>query len=85
MNKHISCERGISFTGNNRIEFIYDATGAKLRKTTYANNTLQETRDYVNGVEYKGGAVDRFAHTEGSVVRQADGKHSYTSTVSKTI
>ena len=71
----------ISFTGNNRIEFIYDATGAKLRKTTYANNTLQETRDYVNGVEYKNGVVDRFAHTEGAVVRQADGttfSHEYT-------
>ena len=65
----------ISFTGNNRIEFIYDATGAKLRKTIFANNVLQaqDTRDYVNGVEYKGGVVDRFAHTEGAVVRQADG------------
>ena len=27
----------------------------------------------MNGVEYKNGAVDRFAHTEGAVVRQADG------------
>ncbi len=61
----------ITFTGNNRIEFIYDATGAKLRKTTYANNVLQEKRDYVNGVEYKGGVLDRFAHTEGAVVNQA--------------
>ena len=50
-----------------------DATGAKLRKTTYANNILQETRDYVNGVEYKNGIVDRFSHTEGAVVRQSDG------------
>ncbi len=69
----------ISFTGNNRIEFIYDAMGAKLRKTTYANNTLQETRDYVNGVEYKNGAVDRFAHTEGAVVWQTNTfQHEYT-------
>jgi RHS repeat-associated protein len=42
---------------------------------------LQEQRDYVNGIEYKGGVLDRFAHTEGAVVRQADAVtflHEYT-------
>jgi RHS repeat-associated protein len=52
-----------------RIEFIYDATGAKLRKTVFENNAAIETRDYINGKEYKGGVLDRFAHTEGAVVR----------------
>jgi RHS repeat-associated protein len=52
-----------------RIEFIYDATGAKLRKTVFENNAAIETRDYINGKEYKGGALERIAHTEGAVVR----------------
>jgi hypothetical protein len=51
-----------------RIEFIYDATGAKLRKTTYLNNVVQEKRDYINGVECKNDLLDRIAHTEGAVV-----------------
>jgi RHS repeat-associated protein len=64
-----------------RIEFIYDATGAKLRKTVFENNAAIETRDYINGKEYKGGVLDRFANTEGAVVRQADAVtflHEYT-------
>jgi hypothetical protein len=64
-----------------RIEFIYDATGTKLRKTVYTNNVITEKRDYVNGIEYKGDVLDRFAHTEGAVVRQADAVtflHEYT-------
>jgi RHS repeat-associated protein len=52
-----------------RIEFIYDATGAKLRKTVFENNAAIETRDYINGKEYKGGVLERIAHTEGAVVR----------------
>jgi RHS repeat-associated protein len=62
-----------------RIEFTYDATGAKLRKTVYTNNVITEKRDYVNGIEYKGGVLDRFAHTEGAVVRNENGvfEHQY--------
>ena len=65
---------------NGSIEFIYDASGAKLRKTTKnVNGTVLETRDYVNGVEYKNGTLDRVAHTEGGVVKQSDGSfmHEY--------
>ncbi len=57
------------------IEFVYDATGAKLRKIvtqTCLNPaapcapTLSTTYDYVNGVEYKNGNLERVAHSEGS-------------------
>ena len=78
---HLNLPLVISFIGNNRIEFIYDATGTKLRKTTYANNAFQDQRDYINGIEYKGntGVLDRFAHTEGAVVRNENGvfEHQY--------
>jgi RHS repeat-associated protein len=40
---------------------------------------LQEQRDYVNGIEYKGGVLERIAHTEGAVVRNENGvfEHQY--------
>jgi RHS repeat-associated protein len=63
-----------------RIEFIYDATGVKLRKTIFVNSVATDTTSYINGIEYKGKALDRFPHTEGAVVRQTDGTflHEYT-------
>jgi hypothetical protein len=74
----------MTFTNNasaqpRRIEFIYDATGVKLRKTVFVNNAETDRRDYINGIEYKGGTLDRFPHTEGSVVRNENGvfEHEY--------
>jgi RHS repeat-associated protein len=83
---HLNLPQVITFTNNasaqpRRIEFIYDATGVKLRKTIFVNNIATDTTSYVNGIEYKGLALSRFAHTEGAVVRQADGitfLHEYT-------
>jgi RHS repeat-associated protein len=83
---HLNLPLVMTFTNNasaqpRRIEFIYDATGVKLRKTVFVNNVATDTRDYVNGIEYKGGALDRFANTEGSVVRQADNSFQYEYTI----
>jgi RHS repeat-associated protein len=83
---HLNLPQVITFTNNasaqpRRIEFIYDATGVKLRKTIFVNNIATDTTSYINGIEYKGLALSRFAHTEGAVVRQADGTtflHEYT-------
>jgi hypothetical protein len=71
-----------------KIEFVYDATGAKLKKivTEIRENVpineriLVTTYDYINGAEYKTGVLQRFAHTEGSVALQASGAyiHEYT-------
>ena len=63
------------------IEFVYDATGAKLRKIvtqTCLNPaapcapTLSTTYDYVNGVEYKNGNLERVAHSEGSISKNVN-------------
>jgi RHS repeat-associated protein len=63
------------------IQFIYDASGTKLRKIASQYNrgtvTYQVITDYVSGVEYKGGVLQRFAHTEGSVVRNAVAGYDY--------
>jgi RHS repeat-associated protein len=81
---HLNLPLVITFTNDasnqpRRIEFIYDATGAKLRKTTYLNNVVQEKRDYVNGVECKNDVLDRIPHTEGAVVRNENDvfEHQY--------
>ena len=63
---------------NGSIEFIYDATGAKLRKTVKdVNGNVLDTRDYVNGVEYNNGTLSRIAHTEGSVARNEFGAYEH--------
>lgn len=83
---HLNLPQVITFTNNTsaqprRIEFIYDATGVKLRKTVFVNNVAIDTTHYVNGIEYKGAVLNRFPHSEGAVVRQgttATFLHEYT-------
>jgi RHS repeat-associated protein len=60
------------------IEFVYDATGTKLRKTVKnKNDSVKETWDYVNGVEYKNQILQRVAHSEGAVVRNDFGQYQH--------
>ena len=42
----------ITFTNNRSIEFIYDATGKKWRKTIKEAGQSTKERDYIDGVEY---------------------------------
>jgi RHS repeat-associated protein len=79
---HLNLPLVITFTNNasgqpRRIEFIYDAGGAKLRKTSYENNFVIELRDYSNGIEYVGGVLNRFANTEGAVIRNSNGQYQH--------
>jgi RHS repeat-associated protein len=68
----------ITFTGGRTIQFVYDASGAKLKKITNDNGTIV-TYDYINGAEYKNNVLQRFAHSEGSVARNSYGafEHEY--------
>jgi RHS repeat-associated protein len=60
------------------IEFLYDATGTKLRKTVKnKDGSVKETWDYVNGVEYKNQILQRVAHSEGAVVRNDFGQYQH--------
>lgn len=58
----------VDFGNGNRIEWIYDNTGSKLRKSVYSNNTLSFYKDYVNGCEYKDGNLEFISTSEGKVV-----------------
>jgi RHS repeat-associated protein len=73
---YLNLPQVITFSGNRIIQFIYDATGAKLRKITNNNGTIT-TYDYVGGVEYRNNVLERFANTEGSVINNGSGSFEY--------
>lgn len=62
---YLNLPETIFFDNDRRIEFIYDATGMKLRKSIYKGGVLKETRDYMDGFEYVNDKIDRIAHAEG--------------------
>ena len=64
---YLNLPQVITFTSNRIITFIYDASGAKLRKIINDNGTMTNY-DYVNGVEYTNSVLKRIAHTEGAVI-----------------
>ena len=57
-------------SSNGKIEFIYDATGNKCRKTVDSTG-ISNYRDYINGVEYYNGQQDIIHFTEGYAQRDA--------------
>ena len=62
---HLNLPTQISFASGN-IQYIYDASGGKLRKTvTESGNTT--TTDYTGGYVYENGQLQFFTHTEGYV------------------
>ncbi|MBB5648149.1 DUF6443 domain-containing protein [Pedobacter cryoconitis] len=53
------------------LSYIYDATGNKLKKITTGT-----TRDYINGIEYNGSAIE-LIHTDEGVARRNGSGYSY--------
>jgi RHS repeat-associated protein len=53
------------------LSYVYDATGRKLRKVS--NGTA---RDYIDGIEYNGNAID-IIHTEEGIARNNAGTYNY--------
>ncbi|WP_062061786.1 RHS repeat domain-containing protein [Aquimarina longa] len=54
------------------ISYIYDATGAKLKKIATEGSSLTETA-YAGNYVYKNGVLEFFNHPEGYVEKEADG------------
>jgi RHS repeat-associated protein len=75
---YLNLPQVITFTGGRTIKFVYDASGAKLKKITNDNGIITNY-DYINGVEYKNNVLQRFAHSEGSIARNSYGafEHEY--------
>ncbi|MBK8563183.1 MAG: RHS repeat-associated core domain-containing protein [Saprospiraceae bacterium] len=57
---------GGSFNGNS-VEILYDAAGAKLRKTVKTGATVNYTQDYIGGIEYRDNVREAIYHAEGRV------------------
>jgi RHS repeat-associated protein len=57
----------------NRIEWTYTVSGAKLEKRVYTNGTLTLTQDYVSGFAYKNGSLDFFSTEAGRVKMRSGG------------
>ena len=57
-------------TGN--IQYIYDATGAKLKKIATEGSSLTET-EYAGNYIYKNGTLEFFNHPEGYIEKETDG------------
>jgi RHS repeat-associated protein len=78
---YMNLPQTIQFTGNRKIEFVYDATGMKLRKTVIEPNVPNIVTDYMDGFEYKNGTLDKVHHAEGYAERQTDGSFLYNYTL----
>ncbi len=71
---HLNLPVQITFTGNRKIDFMYDATGRKLCQKPSTNGTVDNaaTRNYIAGFEYNGSnALQHIATAEGRYVMGA--------------
>ena len=58
---------------NGNISYIYDATGAKLKKIVTEGSSLTNTTEYAGNYIYKNGVLEFFNQPEGIVEPEADG------------
>ncbi len=63
---HLNLPTHIYFGSGNKIRYIYNAAGVKLRKDVLENNTHTIT-DYLAGHQYRDGKLGFFTHAEGYV------------------
>ncbi|MCT8340593.1 DUF6443 domain-containing protein [Flavobacteriaceae bacterium TK19130] len=64
---HLNLPAKVTFGSQGDIEYIYDASGVKLKKTVKEGTTVTGTTDYMDGFQYNDGELDFFAHAEGTV------------------
>ncbi len=72
---HLNLPKTVSISnseGSGTISYIYDATGAKLKKIAPSGGSLIET-EYAGNYVYKSGNLEFFNHSEGIVEKEADG------------
>lgn len=72
LNLPVSAQR--SGTAPLNLSYVYDATGAKLKKV---NTTSTVTTDYLDGIQYSNNVIDFIQTEEGIARRNSDGTYSY--------
>jgi RHS repeat-associated protein len=63
---HMNLPIIITYSNGNKIEFMYDAGGNKLRKKV--SGTTNYVQNYIGGIEYKDGVLEAIYHTEGRII-----------------
>jgi len=77
---HLNLPRTVSFGGSDEIEYIYDATGAKLEKMVTDNSTVTKTYYAGNYIYEEGSSGEElkfFSHPEGYVEPDGQGSYNY--------
>ncbi|MBU7571185.1 MAG: hypothetical protein KAF41_11160 [Flavobacterium sp.] len=73
---HMDLPLEMVFRTGERIIYLYDATGKKLKKTLIAGSTTTET-DYLSGFQYVNGKLEFFPTTEGYVKATGTSRFGY--------
>ncbi len=63
---HLNLPVKINFANGDKIEYLYDAAGKKIRKTLKQNG-IETTTDYLDGFQYVNARLRFFPHAEGYV------------------
>ncbi|WP_175545858.1 DUF6443 domain-containing protein [Sinomicrobium oceani] len=71
---HLNLPTQVSF-GSNKIAYIYDAFGTKLKKEVTQGSSVTGT-EYANGYIYENGQLQFFSHPEGYVTKES-GTYTY--------
>ncbi|WP_418498962.1 RHS repeat-associated core domain-containing protein, partial [Flagellimonas sp.] len=69
---HMNLPTSITVNSDN-IDYIYDATGTKLKKTVSTGNSTEYARNYI----YENGTLRQFSHPEGYVEPDGMGGYDY--------
>lgn len=68
---HLNLATEVIWVNGNKIVFVYDATGKKIKKTvsklSSGSNFISTATDYFNGFQYKNGSLQFFPTAEGYV------------------
>ncbi len=64
---YLNLPRRIEIEDCKFIEFLYDASGTKLRKTLKEGAMVIRTQDYIGGLEYTNDSLEAIYHSEGRV------------------
>ena len=61
---------------NGNLQYVYDASGIKLRRTSTDNSNIN-TLDYAGNFIYENGTLKSISHPEGYIEKESDGTYTY--------